>query len=141
MYTIKKENIYNDEEDCKQTQTQTHTSHKNIDISHILKDVELCIKSGLEDKLRLFFYKFETYEQMHNEVLNLTIVKNLVNNNAVLNHVINDMKYTNNHQNDDTFHDSSAESEIIVLIRENDYLREELNKYKKKNSYFRIRTN
>ena len=130
MYTIKKENIYNDEEDCKQT--QTHTSHKNIDISHILKDVELCIKSGLEDKLRLFFYKFETYEQMHNEVLNLTIVKNLVNNNAVLNRVINDMKYTNNHQNDDTFHDSSAESEIIVLIRENDYLREELNKYKKK---------
>jgi len=98
MYTIKKENIYKEEEDCKEQHEQTNphykNKNKNIDISTILKDVECCIKSGLDDKLRLFFYKFETYEQMHNEVLNLTVVKNLVNNNMNVNSTVQKRKET-----------------------------------------------
>jgi len=73
------------------TNTSTTTNFKNskIDISPILKDVENCIKSGLGDKLQSFFYDFETYEKTHNEVLNLTVVKNLVNHNNLLVRVVN----------------------------------------------------
>ena len=34
---------------------------KKIDISPILKNVEQCIQSGLEDKLHMFFNDFEKY--------------------------------------------------------------------------------
>ena len=48
-----------------------------IDITSIIKDVENCIKVGLDEKLNNFFCDYERYEKTHNEVLNLTVVKNL----------------------------------------------------------------
>jgi len=142
MYTIKKEKIYNEKqeehEECKETYEQ-NIKFKNtkIDISPILKDVEHCIKSGLEHKLSSFFYDFETYKQTHDEVLNLSVVKKLTNTNSVLHHTIRGMVIDHN-RNADTYHDSkyntesNSDLEVIVLKRENDYLREELIKYQKK---------
>jgi hypothetical protein len=142
MYTIKKEKIYNEKqeehEECKETYEQNiEFKNTRIDISPILKDVEHCIKSGLEHKLSSFFYDFETYKQTHDEVLNLSVVKKLTNTNSVLHHTIRGMVIDHN-RNTDTYHDSKYNTEsnsgleVIVLKRENDYLREELIKYQKK---------
>ena len=59
-----------------------------IDITSIIKDVENCIKVGLDEKLNNFFCDYERYEKTHNEVLNLTIVKNLKNHNNALQETI-----------------------------------------------------
>ena len=137
MYTIKQEKIYKEEqEECKETYEQNiEFKNTKIDISPILKDVEHCIKSGLEHKLCSFFYDFDTYKTTHDEVLNLTVVKNLTNSNAALHRTISSMVVKHN-RNADTYHDSKSneELEVIVLKRENNYLREELNKYQQKNN-------
>ena len=113
--------------------TTTNFKHNKIDISPILKDVEQCIKSGLHDKLQSFFYEFETYENTHNEVFNLTVVKNLVRHNQVLTRVISksvckkEVGYEEESDNEDNF---SKNSELLRLKQEILYLKEELNSYR-----------
>jgi len=117
--------------------TTTNFKHNKIDISPILKDVEQCIKSGLDDKLQSFFYEFETYENTHNEVFNLTVVKNLVRHNQVLTRVISksvckkEVDCEEEFDNEDIF---SKNSELLRLKQEILYLKDELNKYRKINS-------
>ena len=133
MSEIKSENVY------KQENTSQNTNHKNsknskIDITPILKQVEQCIKSGLDDKLQSFFYEFETYENTHNEVFNLTVVKNLVRHNQVLTRVISksvckkEVDCEEEFDNEDNF---SKNSELLLLKQEILYLKDELNKYRK----------
>ena len=113
------------------TNTSTTTNFKNskIDISPILKDVENCIKSGLGDKLQSFFYDFETYEKTHNEVLNLTVVKNLVNHNNLLVRVVNKSVCKSDIKCEEE--DFSTNSELYLLKQEILYLKRELSKYQK----------
>ena len=113
------------------TNTSTSTNFKNskIDISPILKDVENCIKSGLDDKLQSFFYDFETYEKTHNEVLNLTVVKNLVNHNNLLVRVVNKSVCKSDIKCEED--DFSTDSELYLLKQEILYLKRELSKYQK----------
>ena len=119
---------------------------KKIDISPILKNVEQCIQSGLEDKLHMFFNDYEKYEKTHNEVLNLTVVKNLVNHSKVLPNILNNNDITceiedknidnlkSKIENDTNYkydQSSSIFIELTNIKHENNYLKEELNKYKK----------
>ena len=117
--------------------TTTNFKHNKIDISPILKDVEECIKSGLNDKLQSFFYEFETYENTHNEVFNLTVVKNLVRHNQVLTRVISKSvckKEVEREEESDNEEDFSKNSELLRLKQEVVYLKSELNRYRKINS-------
>ena len=136
MSEIKSENVYREEN------TSQNTNHKNskIDITPILKQVEQCIKSGLDDKLQSFFYEFETYENTHNEVFNLTVVKNLVRHNNLLSRVISKnvcKRVEEGGDNEDDVEESGSEndfsknSELNILKKEIVYLRQELSKYKK----------
>ena len=117
--------------------TTTNFKHNKIDISPILKDVEQCIKSGLDDKLQSFFYEFETYENTHNEVFNLTVVKNLVRHNQVLTRVISKSvckKEVDCEEEFDNEYNFSKNSELLRLKQEVVYLKSELNRYRKINS-------
>jgi HSP90 family molecular chaperone len=58
------------------------SKYSNIDITSIIKNVETCIKTGLDEKLQDFFSEYERFEKTHNEVLNLTIVRNLKNHRS-----------------------------------------------------------
>ena len=136
MSEIKSENVYKEENSSRNTNHKNSKNSKNskIDISPILKDVERCIKSGLDDRLQSFFYEFETYENTHNEVFNLTVVKNLVRHNNVLTRVINKSVCKRTYDDDEesgTEYDFSKKSELNILKQEVVYLRQELTKYKK----------
>ena len=136
MSEIKSENVYKEETPSQNT---NHKNSKNskIDITPILKQVEQCIKSGLDDKLQSFFYEFETYENTHNEVFNLTIVKNLVRHNNLLSRVISKNVCKHEEEKGDDVEESGSEndfsknSELNILKKEIVYLRQELSKYKK----------
>ena len=120
MYEVKIENT---------NTTTTNFKNSRIDISPILKDVENCIKSGLDDKLQSFFYDFETYEKTHNEVLNLTVVKKLVDHNNLLVRVVNKSVCKNDFERDEDV--LSTNSELYLLKQEILYLKRELSKYQK----------
>ena len=55
---------------------------EHVDLTSILKDVENCIRSGLSNKLDTFFYEYDKYKKTHDEVLNLSIVKELLKFNT-----------------------------------------------------------
>ena len=79
--------------------------NKNIDLTSILKDVENCIRTGLSNKLDAFFYEYYKYKKTHEEVLNLSIVKELLKNNS----------YTPMCAYEDTKPKLDPELEMIVL--------------------------
>ena len=120
------------------TSTSRNFKNNRIDISPILKDVEQCIQTGLDIKLQSLFYEFETYEKTHNEVLNLTVVKNLVNHNNVLTRIVTSgvcKKEVKCEQASSEVDDNvSISSEINILKQEILDLKEELHSYKKINS-------
>ena len=142
MYTNSTPTIPTTEDLKNKNSNSSNSSNSNneIDISSILKDVENCIKSGLDDKLQTFFYEFEIYKNTHNEVLNLTLVKNLVNHNNILTRVlnkslskenINDKHEVENYSRDinHKMEDNSIQTELATLRQENRDLREKLIKY------------
>jgi hypothetical protein len=94
--------------------------NENIDLTCILKDVENCIRSGLSNKLDTFFYEYDKYKKTHEEVLNLSIVKELLKNSS----------YTPSHSSQDTKPKLDPELEMIVLRSQVMHLRGEVNKYK-----------
>ena len=94
--------------------------NENIDLTSILKDVENCIRSGLSNKLDTFFYEYDKYKKTHDEVLNLSIVKELLKNSSS----------TPSHSSEDTKPKLDPELEMIVLRNQIIYLRTELDKYK-----------
>ena len=94
--------------------------NENIDLTSILKDVENCIRSGLSNKLDTFFYEYDKYKKTHEEVLNLSIVKELLKNSSS----------TPSHSSEDTKPKLDPELEMIVLRNQIIYLRTELDKYK-----------
>ena len=113
------------------TPTTRNFKNNKIDISPILKDVEQCIQTGLDNKLQSLFYEFETYEQTHNEVLNLTVVKKLVNHNNMLTRIVTNSvckKEVKCEEPSEEPHHNSAEdnSEINLLRQEILQLKEEL---------------
>ena len=94
--------------------------NENIDLTSILKDVENCIRSGLSNKLDTFFYEYDKYKKTHEEVLNLSIVKELLKNSSS----------TLSRSSEDTKPKLDPELEMIVLRNQVMYLRGEVNKYK-----------
>ena len=88
---------------------------ERVDLTSILKDVENCIKSGLSNKLDTFFYEYDKYKKTHEEVLNLSIVKELLKNGS---YVSEDIKPK-----------MDPEYELIVLRNQVIFLRAEVNKY------------
>ena len=106
-----------------------------IDITSIIKDVENCIKVGLDEKLNNFFCDYERYEKTHNEVLNLTIVKNLKNHNNALQETILNIASTRTTlhgvipKNESEVEINSLKKQVYFLKEEVDFLRDELNKY------------
>ena len=117
--------------------TTRNFKNNKIDISPILKDVEKCIQTGLDNKLQSLFCEFETYEKTHNEVLNLTVVKNLVNHNNVLTRIVTSgvcKKEVNCEEASGAVDNVSISSEINVLKQEILQLKEELNSCRKINS-------
>ena len=95
--------------------------NENIDLTSILKDVENCIRTGLSNKLDAFFYEYDKYKKTHEEVLNLSIVKELLKNSS----------YTPSHSSQDTKPKLDPELEMIVLRSQVMHLRGEFNKYKR----------
>ena len=93
---------------------------EHVDLTSILKDVENCIRSGLSNKLDTFFYEYDKYKKTHEEVLNLSIVKELLKNSS----------YTPSHSFQDTKPKLDPELEMIVLRSQVMHLRGEVNKYK-----------
>ena len=92
----------------------------DIDVKDILKDVEVCLKQGLQNKLNSFFDDYDMFQRTHNEVLNLSIVKKILQ--------------TNTSECERIFHDSIAsryETEIEALRNENKNLSIELERYRK----------
>ena len=125
-------------EDTNTNTTTTRNSKNNkIDISPILKDVEQCIQIGLNNKLESYFCEFETYEKTHNEVLSLSVVKNLVNHNNILTRILTSSackKEFKQEQSRDTVENSSSNLEVSMLKQEILHLQEELSSYKNRNS-------
>ena len=109
------------------TPTTKNFKNKKIDISPILRDVEQCIQTGLDSKLQSLFYEFETYEQTHNEVLNLTVVKNLVNHNNMLTRIVTNSVCKKEVKCEEPHHNNAEDnSEINLLKQEILQLKEEL---------------
>ena len=117
--------------------TIRNSKNNKIDISPILKDVEQCIQIGLNNKLESYFCEFETYEKTHNEVLSLSVVKNLVNHNNILTRILTSSackKEFKQEQSRDTVENSSSNLEVSMLKQEILHLQEELSSYKNRNS-------
>ena len=91
---------------------------EQVDLTSILKDVENCIRSGLSNKLDTFFYEYDKYKKTHDEVLNLSIVKELLKNGS--------------YASEDIKPKMDPELEMIVLRNQVIFLRAEVNKYKNK---------
>ena len=97
----------------------------DIDVKDILKDVEVCLKQGLQNKLTSFFDDYDMFQRTHNEVLNLSIVKKILQ--------------TNTSECERIFHDSIAsryETEIEALRNENKNLSIELERYRKNLDFY-----
>jgi hypothetical protein len=90
--------------------------NEKIDVTSILKDVETCIKTGLSNKLGTFFYEYDKYKKTHEEVLNLSIVKELLKSGS--------------YASEDVKPKMDPEHELIVLRNQVIFLRSEVNKYK-----------
>jgi hypothetical protein len=90
--------------------------NEKIDVTSILKDVETCIKTGLSNKLGTFFYEYDKYKKTHEEVLNLSIVKELLKSGS--------------YASEDVKPKMNPEHELIVLRNQVIFLRSEVNKYK-----------
>ena len=109
----------------------------NIDIKDILKDVEVCLKQGLERKVSSFFDDYTMFQRTHNEVLNLSIVKKMLHvNGSECKHEYNDHNDHNEHykRSETMYHESIVsryETELETLKNENKNLSIELEKYKK----------
>lgn len=108
----------------------------NIDVKDILKDVELCLKQGLERKISSFFDEYTMFQQTHNEVLNLSIVKKMLHVND------SECKHKNveyGKRSEAMYHESVVsqyETEIETLKNQNKNLSIELEKYKKYLDYY-----
>jgi len=104
----------------------------NIDIKDILKDVEVCLKQGLERKISSFFDDYTMFQRTHNEVLNLSIVKKMLHvNGGECNHDHNEHYKRSETMYHDEYIISRYETEIETLKTENKNLSLELEKYKK----------
>ena len=109
----------------------------NIDVKDILKDVEVCLKQGLERKVSSFFDDYTMFQRTHNEVLNLSIVKKMLHvNGSECKHEYNDHNDHNEHykRSETMYHESIVsryETELETLKNENKNLSIELEKYKK----------
>ena len=104
----------------------------NIDIKDILKDVEVCLKQGLERKISSFFDDYTMFQRTHNEVLNLSIVKKMLHvNGDECNHDHNEHYKRSETMYHDEYIISRYETEIETLKTENKNLSLELEKYKK----------
>ena len=106
----------------------------NIDVKDILKDVEVCLKQGLERKVSSFFDDYAMFQQTHNEVLNLSIVKKMLHvNGSECKHEYND--HNEHYKRSETmYHESIVsryETELETLKNENKNLSIELERYKK----------
>jgi len=112
------------------TPDATHEKY-NIDVKDILKDVEVCLKQGLECKISSFFDDYTMFQQTHNEVLNLSIVKKMLHINS------SECKHTYDERgkrSETMYHESILlryETEIETLKNENKNLSVELERYKK----------
>ena len=93
---------------------------EHVDLTSILKDVENCIRSGLSNKLDTFFYEYDKYKKTHEEVLNLSIVRELLKRGSSV---------TSN-VSEGTKPKLDPELEMIVLRNQVIFLRGEVNKYK-----------
>ena len=98
----------------------------NIDVKDILKDVEVCLTHGLERKISSFFDDYTMFQQTHNEVLNLSIVKKMLHvNSSECKHRkhTEDTEDTEHYKRSETmYHDSVVslyETEIETLKKEN----------------------
>jgi len=89
---------------------------EHVDLTSILKDVENCIRSGLSNKLDTFFYEYDRYKKTHEEVLNLSIVRELLKRGSSV--------------SEGTKPKLDPELEMIVLRNQVIFLRGEVNKYK-----------
>ena len=96
--------------------------NENIDITSILKDVETCIKKGLSTKLDTFFGEYDKYKRTHEEVLNLSIVRELLKNGS-------SASTHNTVEGTKAKAKIEPELELIVLRNQVLFLREEVNKY------------
>ena len=93
---------------------------EHVDLTSILKDVENCIRSGLSNKLDTFFYEYDKYKKTHEEVLNLSIVRDLLKRgSSVISNV-----------SEGTKPKLDPDLEMIVLRNQVIFLRGEVNKYK-----------
>ena len=93
---------------------------EHVDLTSILKDVENCIRSGLSNKLDTFFYEYDRYKKTHEEVLNLSIVRDLLKRgSSVISNV-----------SEGTKPKLDPDLEMIVLRNQVIFLRGEVNKYK-----------
>ena len=48
-----------------------------LNIEPIIQDVTICLKKGLNNTLHLFYDDYEYYKNVHDEILNLSIVKKI----------------------------------------------------------------
>ena len=96
------------------TNTSRNIKNNKIDISPILKDVEQCIKKGLDNKLQCLYHEFETYENTHNEVLNLTVVKKLVNHNNMLTRIVTNSVCKKEVKCEEPCHNSMVDNASII---------------------------
>jgi len=95
-----------------------NTDH--VDLTSIIKDVENCIRSGLSNKLGTFFYEYDKYKKTHEEVLNLSIIKELLKRGSSVTPNVSE----------GTKPKLNPELEMIVLRNQVIFLRGEVNKYK-----------
>ena len=107
----------------------------NIDVKDILKDVEICLKQGLERKISSFFEDYSMFQRTHNEVLNLSIVKKMLHVNSSECNKQDHTEHTeHNKRSEIMYHESIVsryETELETLKNENKNLSLELERYKK----------
>jgi hypothetical protein len=119
------------------THDANEENHKKYytDVKDILKDVEVCLKQGLERKIGSFFDDYTMFQQTHNEVLNLSIVKKMLHvNSSECEHREHNEHAEHYKRSETMYHDSVVslyETEIETLKKENYHLSVELERYKK----------
>jgi hypothetical protein len=115
-----------------------------IDVKDILKDVEVCLEQGLERKLSSFFDDYAMFQKTHNEVLNLSIVKKMMQLNSGKHKHESAEHVEHSTSNETMYHDSMLmryKIEIEALKNENQRLNEELEKSIKFMNYYIEREN